>query len=154
MGLSSARFWGFALLIDPVYFKNTGFACTGARVVELKGVSLQRVSALFAARRAPGLCFSFVCARNFLFIAALFGMSVQVYRKWEDQLEALYRSQVDFKNVGTHNWWTLKEWSGLLEVHQMFEDDSFTREEGNMCYYFAKFTVFIIFGQCPRFLFV
>lgn len=54
-------------------------------------------------------------------------MCVQVYRKWEAQLVALYKSRIDFKDVGTHNWWTLADWKWVLEEHGMFEDDSFTR---------------------------
>jgi hypothetical protein len=65
-----------------------------------------------------------------------------VYRKWEARLAVLYRSRIDFKDVGTHNWWNLEDWSWVLDGHKMFDDDSFTREEGNLCYYFAKFTVF------------
>jgi hypothetical protein len=52
-----------------------------------------------------------------------------VYRKHRPALEALYKSRVRFKDVGTHNCWVLRDWQGMLEDARMFEDDSFTRSE-------------------------
>jgi hypothetical protein len=43
--------------------------------------------------------------------------------------------------LGGHPYWTLAEWCGLLESCKLFEDSSFSREEGNLCFYLAKFEV-------------
>lgn len=44
-------------------------------------------------------------------------------------------------DLGGHPYWTLAEWCGLLESCKLFEDSSFRREEGNLCFYLAKFEV-------------
>lgn len=65
-----------------------------------------------------------------------------VYRRWRPRLEALYREKVDAKNVGTHNMWSLRQWLDLLQDSLLLEDESFTFEEANLCFYLSKFTVF------------
>ena len=60
---------------------------------------------------------------------------------WEGRLRTLYRSKIDFKNVGTHHWWVRNQWTQLLDSTGMFVDEAFTRVEGTLCYYYAKFEV-------------
>jgi hypothetical protein len=64
-----------------------------------------------------------------------------VYRKHEKRLKKLYDSKIDYQDVGTHNFWTLKYWKDLMEECNFHEDESFTRAEGNLCFYFSKFEV-------------
>jgi len=64
-----------------------------------------------------------------------------VYRRWRPRLESLYGEKVDAKNVGTHNLWTLQHWNEVLTEALFLEDESFTFEEANLCFYFSKFTV-------------
>jgi hypothetical protein len=64
-----------------------------------------------------------------------------VYRAHKEKLRALYDSRIDYKDVGTHNLWDLSTWTDLMEHAVFFEDDSFSREESNLCFYFSKFEV-------------
>ena len=64
--------------------------------------------------------------------------------------QELYRSRIDFLDVGTHNYWNLGEWTALLEGTGMFEDESFTREEGNLCFYLARFAVYSLVKDTAR----
>ena len=65
---------------------------------------------------------------------------MQVYRKWAGKLEALYRSRIDFKDVGTHNYWKLGDWAWFLEAHGLLGgDEALTRADANACYYLSKF---------------
>jgi hypothetical protein len=65
-----------------------------------------------------------------------------VYRRYQNDLRELYDSKIDYKNVGTHNLWSLASWQSLLADSMMLhDDDSFTREEANLCFYLAKFDV-------------
>ena len=48
---------------------------------------------------------------------------------------------MDYKDVGTHNLWPLRYWQALMEEVQFHEDESFTRAEGNLCFYYSKFEV-------------
>jgi len=65
----------------------------------------------------------------------------RIYRKWESRLRDLYNSHIDKANVGISHCWHLADWQFLMEKCGFHEDDSFTREEGNLCYYLAKFEV-------------
>jgi len=49
--------------------------------------------------------------------------------------------------TGGHSYWTLAEWVGLLESCKQFEDASFSREDGNLCFYLAKFEVCLSVAQ-------
>ena len=64
-----------------------------------------------------------------------------VYRRFQIKLKELYDSKIDYKDVGTHNLWPLYNWIDVMEKSKFFEDDSFTREEGNLCFYYSMFEV-------------
>ena len=65
----------------------------------------------------------------------------RVYRSHEAKLKALFDSKIDYMDVGTHNFWELAHWKEIMEDSEFHFDDSFTRVEGNLCFYLAKFQV-------------
>jgi hypothetical protein len=56
------------------------------------------------------------------------------------RLERCYKRRKP-KDLTARGFWRLKDWVDFLEQTKMFEDESFTREEANLCFYCAKFTV-------------
>mmetsp|Transcript_20575 Transcript_20575/g.26759 ORF Transcript_20575/g.26759 Transcript_20575/m.26759 type:complete len:1083 (+) Transcript_20575:322-3570(+) len=66
----------------------------------------------------------------------------KIYREYEFKLEMLYKSKIDFKDVGHHHLWSLSMWHSLMDSADFYLDHSFTREDGNLCFYFSKFMVY------------
>jgi len=64
----------------------------------------------------------------------------EVYRSWMHKLTHCYKRRTP-KDLTAQGFWRLKDWVTFLDQTKMFEDESFTREEANLCFYCAKFTV-------------
>jgi hypothetical protein len=110
----------------------------GQAVRELVALMRARLEAAAAASQSPHLARD---ARDAWRRAEFYTAAADaVYRAWEPKLEALFRSKLS-SDVAVAKAWRLADWRGLLERARFFEDESFTRAEGNLCFYYAIFEV-------------